>query len=238
MDTYGDMMTLLLCFFVLLYSMSTMDEQKWEQLVESFNPEALAAFEDPTPMPSDSEEEEEITMQEVETALDELYESLQNYVKENDMEGRIKVTKGDGYVYLTFENTVFFSGDSSALRKAGKRILLDIVPALNHARKAIDELRILGHTAQADPNKANDPEWDRVLSGERAAMVGAYLQNHSKLNGARIVTMGYGQWRPIASNDTEKGRSQNRRVEMIITGKNLEKELSDSLKSYETMVKK
>jgi chemotaxis protein MotB len=38
MDTYGDMVTLLLCFFVLLYSMSTIDEKKWQMIVMSFNP--------------------------------------------------------------------------------------------------------------------------------------------------------------------------------------------------------
>ena len=41
MDTYGDMVTLLLCFFVLLYSMSSIDQQKWVQLVQSFNPDAV-----------------------------------------------------------------------------------------------------------------------------------------------------------------------------------------------------
>ena len=40
MDTYGDMVTLLLCFFVLLYSMSSIDSDKWELLVKSFNPDA------------------------------------------------------------------------------------------------------------------------------------------------------------------------------------------------------
>ena len=40
MDTYGDMVTLLLCFFVLLYSMSTVDAMKWELVVKSFNPNA------------------------------------------------------------------------------------------------------------------------------------------------------------------------------------------------------
>ena len=41
MDTYGDMVTLLLCFFVLLYSMSTISEDKWKAIVQSFNPSAV-----------------------------------------------------------------------------------------------------------------------------------------------------------------------------------------------------
>ena len=43
MDTYGDMVTLLLCFFVLLYSMSTISEENWKALVMSFNPSAVMA---------------------------------------------------------------------------------------------------------------------------------------------------------------------------------------------------
>ena len=41
MDTYGDMVTLLLCFFVLLYSMSTISEENWKAIVQSFNPTAV-----------------------------------------------------------------------------------------------------------------------------------------------------------------------------------------------------
>ena len=46
MDTYGDMVTLLLCFFVLLYAISSMDQSKWENLVASMNPEAAEQLEE------------------------------------------------------------------------------------------------------------------------------------------------------------------------------------------------
>ena len=50
MDTYGDMVTLLLCFFVLLYSMSTISEDKWKAIVQSFNPKAVVTTTDPSGM--------------------------------------------------------------------------------------------------------------------------------------------------------------------------------------------
>ena len=49
-----------------------------------------------------------------------------------------------------------------------------------------------------------------------------------------MISEGYGQWRPVASNDTAEGRAQNRRVEMIISGRNLEEELAGNIQNYYT----
>ena len=57
------------------------------------------------------------------------------------------------------------------------------------------------------------------------------------LDSARLVSEGYGQHRPIAPNDSEAGRARNRRVEMIISGKNMLDKLGDSIEQYHTLVK-
>ncbi len=92
---------------------------------------------------------------------------------------------------------------------------------------------MLGHTAQALPDRANDVETDRVLSGSRATNVVIYVQKHSRLDPARLISEGIGQWRPVADNNTEAGREKNRRVEMIISGRNVEEELKEDITSYE-----
>lgn len=236
MDTYGDMVTLLLCFFVLLYSMSTLDQQKWLEIVKSFNPDAIQEVTQtegnngPIADPSTGLDQEE-----VDASIDKLFQELKKYVSEDGAQDNISVTKGDGYVFLSLSNTVFFDGDSYVLREGGKHVLDDLGTILEHVNNSIDEVRILGHTAQATANELNNPTVDRFLASNRATVVLVYLQEMNILDPARLVSVGYGQWRPVSNNDNSADRAKNRRVEMIITGKNLENSFGDSISQYYTV---
>ena len=59
-----------------------------------------------------------------------------------------------------------------------------------------------------------------------------YMQDHTTLDPARLVSIGYGQWRPVDKNDTPDHRAHNRRVEFLITGKDIESALGDALEQY------
>ena len=239
MDTYGDMVTLLLCFFVLLYSISSIDEQKWMLVVQSFNSNALVNVADTPTGPAGDEHDDlgaglPLTTDMVEDAIDELYEFLKAMDNASDS---ISVSKGDGYVFISFSDAVFFEGDKSNLLPAGRETLNSIIPALEKAGPFIDEVRVLGHTAQANPNRPNTIRGDRTLSGDRASEVLIYILEHSdqdKLDPASFVAMAYGQWRPIASNEDESTRYRNRRVEMIITGRDIENNLVGKVRQYYT----
>ena len=250
MDTYGDMVTLLLCFFVLLYSMSTISEEKFKAIVQSFNPSSLEAStvtsgsEGPLADPSEGigsdfglEEpnDVEIEQADIEDLMNMLAQMLKDMAAESGQAENIEVTKGDGYVFVSFNDAVFFMGDSPVITVEGERILDTVANALNAAARAVDELRIMGHTAQADPNRPNNVENDRRLASNRATNVTIYLQQRVNISPARIVSVGYGQHRPVDTNTTSQGRAHNRRVEMIITGKNLYDELGDALEQYKTL---
>ncbi len=235
MDTYGDMVTLLLCFFVLLYSMSTIDQIKWADVVKSFNPDAIL---EPTQIdgtngnmadPATQEAQEQI-----DAAIDKLFEEIQEYIEQQQVEDRISASKGDGYIFLSLNDAVFFDGDSYVLRGDGEVVLNQVGTMLKSARDAIDEIRILGHTAQASPTELNPPLTDRMLSSNRANVVLVYLQDMGVVDTSRMISVGYGQWRPIASNDVNTERAKNRRVEMIITGKNMENLMENSITQYYT----
>lgn len=251
MDTYGDMVTLLLCFFVLLYSMSTISEENWKALVMSFNPKAVQTV-TATPggtgpsadddmgagimdVPSDSESKE--TQEEIDNMIELLAKALQEYSEEDGMENVLTVTNEGGKVYVQFNETTFFEGDSYRLLPEAEEILTRVCGILDNTSSAIEEIRIQGHTAQANADKPNNPSVDRFLASNRATNVLVFIQTNSSIQPTRLVSEGMGQWRPIAKNDTPEQRALNRRVEMIISGRNLEQELlGNSLDSFIAIV--
>lgn len=244
MDTYGDMVTLLLCFFVLLYSISSVDEKKWLALVQSFNPNAIydltetsgeggASAEDYEGMGME-EQNAEMEQEEIDEAIEQLYQALIQYTQSSSAESSIDIVKGDGYVFISFDDAVFFNGDSYVLRDEGVQLLTNICSILDGKRDFIDEIRVMGHTAQANPDRPNTPMVDRFLSSNRATEAAVFLQQHTQIKGERIVTVGYGQHRPIDSNATAETRSHNRRVEIVITGLNVEDMMGDAVEQYYT----
>ncbi|MEY8317371.1 flagellar motor protein MotB [Oscillospiraceae bacterium 50-58] len=246
MDTYGDMVTLLLCFFVLLYSISTIEQDKWMIFVKSFNRDAVEDISEPQgpvgsadstggsgmPVPDDNNE--------VDEALDQLYDFLVEYQKSSAAAAEsMSVSKGDNFVFISFDDAVFFDGNSSYLRPDGKAVLDTIIPALAQAGPMIDELTVLGHTAQQYANEPNkNVSFDRHLASDRATEVVIYIQesiSREILYPGRIVVKSFGQWRNIAPNDTGENRAKNRRVELIISGRDLENEMNSDFSKYYAM---
>lgn len=221
MDTYGDMVTLLLCFFVMLNAMSTLDAVKWEIIVKSFNPNAEQVsqiIEAESENDADYELDSKMTEppEELEN-FDDLYYALAKYVQQNNLTSDVEVSKGDGFTFITFRNNIFFDGDSYVLKDGGKKVLDDLCGAVAQVSDSIAEIQVLGHTSQAEPNKVNEPVSDRFLASNRATEVLLFLQQKNIVDPYKLVSSGYGQFRPISAFDTRENRAKNRRVEILIT---------------------
>lgn len=239
MDTYGDMVTLLLCFFVLLYSMSTISEDKWKAIVQSFNPNAIP---DPTPTiegtpgPSadgeesgiaPTQEEMEEMQEKVEQDIQELLEQIQEFVQQQNLQDAVTVSSDGGKIFITFSQSIFFDGESPVIRKEAYPILDKVSEMLSGVAGSLDEVRVQGHTARAGKGPNNVVN-DRTLSSNRAANVIIYIQEHSVVPPSCLVSEGFGEWRPVAPNDTAEDRAKNRRVEMIISGRDIEAEFEEN----------
>ena len=223
MDTYGDMVTLLLCFFVMLYSMSDINQQKWEIFVKSIFPNAgdtqqIAINENIAEGEFDVSGNLEMDVDLTPESMEELFLALVQTLQENGIDG-VSVSQGEGYTFVAFENQAFFNGDSSILTSEAIKILDVFCDIIAPQAENISQIEIMGHTAQADPNKPNDPRTDRLLSSARSAEVAAYIQNKDIIDPSKLVGISYGQFRPVDTFETQEGRAKNRRVEFLIVDK-------------------
>ncbi len=204
MDTYGDMVTLLLCFFVMLYSMSSLDQQKWEVFVKSIFPssgdtEQIAINQDI----SEAEYDVSGNMEFDESVSDpenpeELYIALMEALSSSGIEG-VSISREDGYTFLVFENQAFFEGDKSDLTSEAVMILDILCNVVQQYEASIAQINIMGHTAQARADRANNARTDRVLSAMRSAEVAAYIQNKNIIDPSKLVGLSYGQYRSVSS---------------------------------------
>lgn len=237
LDTYADMVTLMLTFFVMLFAMSSMDSTKWKKLVQAFsgNRQATQIIEQTAAqstsdstildqnftvpaLPGEEGEGTGTGSDSGEMDFDDLYDYINNYVKEKDLDSSVAVHKGDGYTFITFQNSIFFSGDSAVLRDEGKVILDYLCEGLKQVADDVGEMRFYGHTARADDQKTPESlAFDRKLSTDRASNVLLYVQYKNIIDPKKMVAEGYGEYRPLVPHDgTEATRVKNRRVDIYI----------------------
>lgn len=221
--TYADLITLLLALFVVLYSMSSINISQYNAMMESFG-EVLGSTEPP---PSDTPEgvspvseapssppAEQPTS---ENAMDSIVEEINAFIEENGYQDKISLIKGDNYILFQFSDSVLFYPDSAKLLPDAYHVLDFVAEILIDYDQYISSIEISGHTAD-DGEKVNDTfAWQ--LSADRAIAVLNYLAS-AGVDESKMYIVANSSYKPIASNETEEGRAQNRRVEIKITNNN------------------
>ncbi len=218
METYSDMVTLLLTFFIMLYAMSTIDAQKYATIIESFSKQMNPVAYQQQQESSESEDtsDPETVSESEEGNLDQLYSMLKQYIDDNDLAGQVELQKSEEYVFIRFSDSVTFRGYSDILEISGRSILDVLAEGLTIVDKYIEEVIIAGHTAEVEYDKT---DIDRTLSTDRANVVLKYLENKNVIHPSKYLAIGYGLYSPIAENNTPEGRAKNRRVEIYISRK-------------------
>jgi len=221
MTTYGDMMSLLLVFFVLLFSFSTIDANKWKSIVLSFNggldsvevvddlPEDIPVI---TPIPD--EPKNPAQSDEIDD-FEQLYKQISEYVKEGKLSGQLDIKKSDTEILIRFRDNVIFDSGKADIRREAQKILGDIAGMLNKYKNQIDMVRIEGHTDNVPMSSPKYPSnWE--LSTARSVEVLRFFIEKYDFDPLKLSAVGYGEYHPVADNSTAKGRALNRRVDVVI----------------------
>lgn len=226
LNTYADMVTLLLTFFAVLLSMSSTDEKKFNAFIRSFSnlsPEVIEEITNPR-------EDAVTTGGDIEISdMQELYRLLDTYVQDSHQENAVQLSVNEGVIYIRFSSTLFFEPDEYILRQDSLPVLNFISGGLKQYESKIRMVNVIGYTATI-PDATS--YW--MLSGERAATVATYFNSQSGFDPQKLTVMGYGNQYPVAENDTEEGRKKNRRVELVIIGNESAKDfdISDALGAF------
>ncbi len=243
MATFSDLMNLLLCFFVLLFSMSSIDEKRWEEVAASFTAtfsifsggaqaigdgilisngvSQLNQLDDyinsTGKAAEDTDAAIESIMEEAEkqmmAASEELEEKVEEAVSEAGLDDLVELSYTSQYVELTLNGSLLFESGSSVLSQQAS-VVLDQV-GLILERYAESTIEIEGHTDNVPIQTARFPS-NNELSDARALSVFYYLMEHTSLDPAKVKHSGRGEYNPIADNNTQEGRALNRRVEIKI----------------------
>ncbi len=121
----------------------------------------------------------------------------------------VSVTRQGDNLILNMPGNITFKTDSADINAGFYDVLNSVGLVLKEFDKTL--IDVYGHT-----DSVGSDAYNQTLSERRAASVGQYLISQG-IDGRRVITQGFGETRPIASNDTEAGRSQNRRVELQLT---------------------
>jgi chemotaxis protein MotB len=211
--TYGDVMSLCLCFFVMLQAYSTLEIEKFNQAMSSLKGAlgVLPYQQSTSPMdiiqqrPSKGERKTRGKRTRAAAALNKV-------ISENKLGKMIKVTQSSQGVHITIGDPALFESGKADIKPAALPVLQEIVRIIGTGDESI---RVEGHTDNVPIHTAQfGDNWE--LSIGRAMAVVKYFRSRDVIDPGRLRPVGCGEFHPLASNETEAGRSMNRRVEIYI----------------------
>ena len=217
MTTFSDLTTLLMCFFVLLFALSTVSTEKYEQVAVSLksvfsgSPGIMYGGVNPLgeEMPFDLSSPINIEFQDV-------YSEIEAMLAEEGVGVAVEIFQEERGLIISFKEKIFFDIGSAQLRPEARNLLSRVGRVL-----AADDhdIRVEGHTCDLPIQSKTFPSnWE--LSTSRATNVTRFLIEEVGINPGRLGATGYAEFRPIAVNDSEENRVRNRRVDILLLSRN------------------
>ncbi len=219
---YADMLTLLLALFIVLFSMSQVDSSKFSELkraLESAFSGGVGIINSDSDMPEEDEDSpnplnpdpySEFLLED--EKLQQYKQMLDEYFKQQGLENSVTNIVTEKGLQVTIQEMALFDSGEALLHPEA----LEVISTLSVILAEMDNyVEISGHTDNLPIATPEFPSnWE--LSVGRSLNVMKYMLRNQNLNPERFSVVGYGEYRPIRSNETEEGRAANRRVELLI----------------------
>ncbi len=223
--TYGDLVTLLLVFFVLLYTMTPgVEEQAFNSFISYFQQHS-GFFPDNSSLTTDLQNNP--NPEQVDEFLEEQMERWQAMAEfvENTatMDGvEIEATK-EGFLIILDDSVAFASGSSNLLPEA-REILSEVAKSIDTGRW---EIEVQGHTDNVPISGGSIHQTNWHLGAARAVSVLQYIQERADIEPELFQATSFGEYRPVAPNNTPEGRRANRRVEIYLKDKTIDEVIDE-----------
>lgn len=221
---FADMVTLLMVFFILLFAIGTVEQEKWRQIKESLR-EALGA---------DSIEEMGTrqgldVVKQVQTQVDQktvhavdevgamvnremedIISEVEEFVFKNKLSGEVRVSSDERGAVITISDVVLFPAGSAEMTPEGRKTLSQVFEVLQQFNYNV---KIEGHTDNTPIHTLRYPSnWE--LSASRASEV-AHMLIDDGFPPERLSVEGFAEFRPKVPNTSVKNRGINRRIEVV-----------------------
>jgi chemotaxis protein MotB len=239
---FGDLMSLLLCFFVLLLSMSSMDAKKISEAIGSLSG-AMSVLDGGTKTeispqriqestPVESQDETSETVNRVKQAAGDANEMM-----EQSQGPSITVDEAQEGFVIALPAALLFKPGSATIENQDALLFLKRVALIIEELPNEMELSVQGYTDQGSPSKLSPFKDNWELSTARAISVLHELILDG-VDPSRMNASGYAEYHPVATNATKAGREKNRRVELHFYGTKNEKEMNKNKSILDKALKK
>lgn len=219
--TYSDMVTLLLVFFVVLYTMTPgIDQSQFDNFISYFQ-SSVGVISNNSVVKQKSQDKDEYREQIIEQ-----WSVVEDFLKRQNLSSQVEIEQVAEGVKITLSDSLTFNSGSSDLLPNAERVLDEIAGVFTDE---IAETEVQGHT-DTDPVASSSyyrSNWH--LGAARGVSVLKYIQDRSELEPERYKASSYGEFRPIAENTSLEGKRQNRRVEIYVAYKGLIDRNSDDI---------
>jgi len=237
MATFSDLMTLLMVFFILLFSMSEIQVKKFalaaNSLKEGFGDaivdrmmeaDSSGAPRDSLTQPSVSALVDQIENAVISQRMETIQDSLEEFVSQNNLEKTVQVIRDGTGVTLVLRDVVLFSSGRAEVQKQSRWILEKLEPLLENVGSAFT---VVGHTDDI-PIRSEKFGSNWELSAARAGGV-AHALIDLGISPQRIHVEAWGDQHPLVSNDSPQGRAMNRRVEIFFSRLDIKRQMASEV---------